>query len=122
MEKNLNLVGLWVSLVNALIEAYCKKYPDEYCLNDHMLGFDIDGNIFNSMGDGVEETLEWVIEDVIPDLLWKKTPEEGGRKWTDTERLIMGDVLRHLKNEGCNGWLPLLREVAERSGLDAING
>jgi hypothetical protein len=43
--------------------------------------------------------------------------ETNSRDWTTTERLIMGDILRHLKTEGYNGWISILKNVCEQAGL-----
>ena len=119
MEKtDLAMVELLTSILNELIERYCGKYPDEYCFDELSVGFGEDGKIKPVDGSDFNETLEWVLEEIIPDLTGKKTE----RVWSDTERLVMGDILRHLKNDGFNGWLSLLQELASRSGLVPMFG
>lgn len=58
----------FVSVVNSLIEKYCKQYPDEYEFDQMSIWYDEDGRIYCSNGDDLAETLEWVNEEVIPDL------------------------------------------------------
>ena len=118
MGKKITTTELEVSILNELIERYCDKYPDEYCFDELSVGFGPDGKIKPVDGSDLNETLEWVLEEVIPDLTGKKNE----RVWSDTERLVMGDILRHLKTDGYNGWLSLLRELATRSGLSPLNG
>jgi hypothetical protein len=48
---------------------------------------------------------------------WRNIMETNNRDWTATERLIMGDILRHLKTEGYNGWISILKNVCEQAGL-----
>lgn len=43
--------------------------------------------------------------------------ETNKKEWSTTDRLIMGDILRHLKAEGYYGWLSFLKRVCEQAGL-----
>ena len=61
--------GLVVSILNALVEKYCEKYPDEYEFDAMSFGYDLDGEIITSNGDGKKGALNWVLKDVIPDLI-----------------------------------------------------
>lgn len=42
---------------------------------------------------------------------------KNNKEWTNTERLVMGDILQHLKTEGYNGWIRILKDVCEQAGL-----
>jgi len=118
MKKNdLTTVELLTSILNELIDRYCKKHPDEYCFDELSVGFGEDGKIKPVDGSDLNDTLDWVLQDIIPDL----TGNKADRAWSDTERLVMGDILRHLKTDGYNGWLSLLRELASRSDLNPLN-
>ena len=57
-----------VSIANALIEAYCQKYPDEYCYDDHCLGYTESGEILDAQGGSPDDTFEWILTEIIPDL------------------------------------------------------
>jgi len=57
-----------VSILNTLVEKYCQKYPDEYNLDDQGFGY-TDSQIITANGDDLELSLDWVLKDVIPDLL-----------------------------------------------------
>lgn len=59
---------LFVSIVNTLIEKYCEKYPDEFCFDDHAIGITENGNVLDANGDDPRDTLEWVLEEIVPDL------------------------------------------------------
>ena len=61
---------LTVSILNSLVEAYCKKYPDEYDFDDQSFGY-TDDEIIPANGDDLEDALDWVLTDVIPDLIAK---------------------------------------------------
>ena len=60
---------LIVSILNALVEKYCEKYPDEYEFDNVSFGYDEEGKIMTSNGDGLKESLEWVLKEVVPDLI-----------------------------------------------------
>ena len=66
-EKQTELV---VSILNSLVEGYCKKYPNEYNFDDQSFGY-TDEEIMSANGDDLEDSLAWVLEDVIPDLIGK---------------------------------------------------
>lgn len=57
-----------VSIINALVEKYCQKYPDEYNFDEQSFGY-TDSQIITANGDDIEPSLDWVLKDVIPDLL-----------------------------------------------------
>jgi hypothetical protein len=57
-----------VSIINALVEKYCQKYPDEYNFDEQSFGY-TDSQIITANGDDLELSLDWVLKDVIPDLL-----------------------------------------------------
>lgn len=57
-----------VSILNTLVEKYCQKYPDEYNLDEQGFGY-TDSQIIAANGDDLELSLDWVLKDVIPDLL-----------------------------------------------------
>jgi hypothetical protein len=57
-----------VSIINALVEKYCQKYPDEYNFDEQSFGY-TDSQIITASGDDLELSLDWVLKDVIPDLL-----------------------------------------------------
>jgi hypothetical protein len=57
-----------VSIINALVEKYCQKYPDEYNFDEQSFGY-TDSKIITANGDDLELSLDWVLKDVIPDLL-----------------------------------------------------
>ena len=46
--------------------------------------------------------------------------QNTGKTWSDTERLVVDDILRHLETEGYNGWLPILKEICEQAGMKLI--
>ena len=60
---------LLVSIINALIEKYCEKYPDEYCFDDQSIGMLKTGQIVTFNGDDLKDALEWVLFEIVPDLL-----------------------------------------------------
>ena len=57
-----------VSILNTLVEKYCQKYPDEYNFDEQGFGY-TDSQIITANGDDLELSLDWVLKDVIPDLL-----------------------------------------------------
>ena len=59
---------LLVSIVNALIEKYCEKYPDEYCFDGQGLGMTKSGRILDADGGNPVPTLKWILDEIIPDL------------------------------------------------------
>ena len=68
-KKNIKQVDGFVSVVNSLIEAYCGKYPDEYDFGMCSIGYTDDGSVYAANGDDVEDVLEWVNSEIIPDLI-----------------------------------------------------
>lgn len=60
-----------VSVLNSLVEAYCQKHPDEYEFDEQSFGY-TNSQILTTNGDDLEVALNWVLEDVIPDLLTNK--------------------------------------------------
>lgn len=60
----------FVSVTNSLIEAYCKKYPDEYEFDQCSIGYDPKtGEISTADGEHLGDTLDWVNTCIIPDLI-----------------------------------------------------
>ena len=58
-----------VSILNSIIEKYCNKYPEEYNFDDQGVGYLESGEIISENGDDLIDTLMWVENEVIPDLL-----------------------------------------------------
>lgn len=80
-----------VSILNALVETYCNKYPDyvdfdstSFCYYER--GKEIE---LNTADDELLDTLEWVFDEVIPDLLEK--PENNAKSLLDKAK----DLLYH---------------------------
>lgn len=46
--------------------------------------------------------------------------QNTGKTWSDTERLVVGDILKHLETKGYNGWLPVLKEISEQAGMKLL--
>lgn len=60
---------LIVSIINSLIELYDGgKYPVDVC----GIGVTEDGEILSSNGDALEDTLNWVFNEIVPQLSIKK--------------------------------------------------
>lgn len=60
---------LIVSIINSLIELYDSgKYPVDVC----GIGVTEDGEILSSNGDALEDTLNWVFNEIVPKLSIKK--------------------------------------------------
>ena len=60
---------LIVSIINSLIELYDGgKYPVDVC----GIGVTEDGEILSSNGDALEDTLNWVFNEIVPQLNIKK--------------------------------------------------
>lgn len=56
---------LIVSIINSLIELYDGgKYPVDVC----GIGVTEDGEILSSNGDALEDTLNWVFNEIVPQL------------------------------------------------------
>jgi len=68
-KLNQQQAELTVSIVNTLIERYCKKYPDEYEFDECSIGILDDNEIATTNGDTLEDALSWVLKTVIPDIL-----------------------------------------------------
>lgn len=60
---------LLMSIANALIEKYCEKYPDEFNFDEQSLGMLKTGQIVTFNGDDLKDALEWVLYEIVPDLL-----------------------------------------------------
>jgi hypothetical protein len=71
MAKKLSMkeTDLFVSIANNLISAYCEKYPDEFEFETASIGYLNDGTIVSANGDDLADTLEWVNNEVIPNLI-----------------------------------------------------
>ena len=60
---------LIVSIINSLIELYDGgKYPVDVC----GIGVTEDGEILSSNGDALEDTLNWIFNEIVPQLSIKK--------------------------------------------------
>lgn len=60
---------LIVSIINSLIELYDgSEYPVDVC----GIGVTEDGEILSSNGDALEDTLNWVFNEIVPQLSIKK--------------------------------------------------
>ena len=60
----------FVSVVNSLIEQYCAKYPDEYEFDKVSIGYNQKTFEISTIdGENLADTLDWVNNTIIPDLL-----------------------------------------------------
>lgn len=60
----------FVSVVNSLIEQYCAKYPDEYEFDKVSIGYNTKTFEISTIdGENLADTLDWVNNTIIPDLL-----------------------------------------------------
>lgn len=66
---------LIVSIINYLIELYCKKTNftiEESPVDVYGIGVTEDGKILSANGDDLEDTLGWVFNEIVPKLSIKK--------------------------------------------------
>jgi hypothetical protein len=62
---------LVVSIINSIIEEYCNKSNfclDENPVNTYGIGVTSNGEILSVNGDNLEDTLEWVLNEITPKL------------------------------------------------------
>ena len=60
----------FVSVVNSLIEQYCAKYPDEYEFDKVSIGYNPKTFEISTIdGENLADTLDWVNDTIIPDLV-----------------------------------------------------
>ena len=66
---------LLVSIINNIIETYCLHESfalDENPVNTYGIGVTSEGEILSANGDDLEDTLEWVLNEIVPKLSIKK--------------------------------------------------
>lgn len=65
---------LIVSIINYLIELYCKKTNftiEENPVNVYGIGVTDDGKVLSANGDDLKDTLNWVFNEIVPKLTIK---------------------------------------------------
>lgn len=63
---------LIVSIINNIIEEYCNKTNfctlDENPVNTYGIGVTNEGEVLSSNGDSLEDILNWVLNEIVPQL------------------------------------------------------
>lgn len=69
MKLNQKEADVVVSVLNALVEKFCEKHPEEFEFDNLSFVYDEKGEVKTYNGDDVVESMEWVLNEVIPDVL-----------------------------------------------------